>query len=178
MSRILAAAAFAAIATPVTAQNNTWVGYSPPPATSASPLPVTGNEYIEARCNLQAPGNYRCSDNPNAVRTYFVPLSEFARAHAVDRLRDEVEELRNALPAQFEQIDRNISRSSALASVLDHNAPLDLSRNRLGFSTSDFDGRAAIGVNYSRRAGQVDFGVAVGAAGSSRAAKLSAGLSW
>jgi trimeric autotransporter adhesin len=168
--------AVAAICCPsaISAQEN-WAGTPVPPAVGSSGI-VSGTEYLEANCNLRAPGNFRCADNPNAVRTVFIPLSAFARSSTVDALGDTVAGLQgqlagidtrlNSLEALvgsqsdvLESIvrdvasDRQAARRGIAAAIAIGSAPMPSAPGRTSydFNLATFRGRQAVGGSLKHR---------------------------
>ena len=98
------------------AQEN-WAD-APVPPTLGSAGVVSGSEYVTARCNRRSPGNFRCADNPLAVREVYIPISSFARATTVDALRGDVTDIQTQVGTLGSRIDGLDTQIGALGNRL------------------------------------------------------------
>ena len=155
------------VAAPALAQEN-WAGTPVPPATGSAGI-VSGTEYLTAQCNLRAPGNFRCADNPNAVREVFIPLSAFARSSTVEALGRTIAGQDNriasletliadqnaSLQEAFDVLaqDRRAARRGIAAAVAIGHAPMPSAPGRTSydFNLATFRGQQAVGGSFMHR---------------------------
>lgn len=167
--------AVAAFCSSTTDAQEKWAGTPVPPAVGSAGI-VSGTEYVTANCNLRAPGNFRCADDPDTVRTVFIPLSEFARSSTVVALGDAVagfqgqlagvntrltslEELVDSRSTAVEAIardlanDRRAAHRGIAAAVAIGSAPMPSAPGRTSydFNLATFRGQQAVGGSLKHR---------------------------
>lgn len=132
------------------AQEN-WADAPVPPALGSAGV-VSGSEYVTARCNRRAPGNFLCADNPNAVREVYIPISSFARATTVDALGSRLDAF-EASNASVLRADRIAARKGIAAAVAIGNAsmPSAAGRTSYDFNLATFRGQQAVGGSLKHR---------------------------
>ena len=132
------------------AQEN-WAGVPVPqsvPGPQPQPRLLSGNEWVEARCNQQLP-EFQCPNGQSAIAN-LVPISEFARHASLVALGTSVEELRR-------DNQQGIAAGLAMGSAPMPSAP---GRTTYSFNLSTFRGEQAIGGSVMHRL-QTDSPVAV-----------------
>jgi hypothetical protein len=130
--------AVAAFFSTATEAQEHWARAPVPPAVDSAGI-VSGTEYITARCDLSAPGNFRCADDPKAVRQVFIPISSFARSSTVEALQTTVAGLQGQLTgfdARIAALETLTGSESAAISQLSHQLAADRISARKGIAAA------------------------------------------
>jgi hypothetical protein len=173
----------------------------PPPIVPQATL--TGEEVIRAECLASFPpiAEVFYCDPPGNAGQRWVRISEFARSSTVADLQTQVSALSEQLSG-LESLEARIARIEAIPSIrnhLDHalaavekraNAgiamtaalqpvsPFDDQKNRLSFDTVSFNGQTALGAQYVRKEGQLDFNFGLASSGEDTMARGGVSFSW
>lgn len=131
-----------------------WAGVPVPqsvPGPQPQPRLLSGNEWVEARCNQQFP-EFQCPNGQAAIAN-LVPISEFARHASLTALGGSVEDLRR-------DGRQGIAASLAIGAAAMPSAP---GRTTYSFNLATFRGEKAIGGSVMHRlSGDSPIAISVG----------------
>jgi hypothetical protein len=152
------------------------------PETILSNMPVNAIN-VDSGVGIAVSGIYRDPAAPGGVSTLegIIPISAFATAGQNATLSARIDDFmaqQTLLAAEMKENHDHAIRGVALASSLSLLAPADGRSNRLGFGMGTFAGETAMSINYTRRAGDFDLGIAGAITGGDTLGKASFGVSW
>jgi hypothetical protein len=141
---------------------------------STTPVPIESDDFLFLQRAVPGDGQ-----NGFIIKDLGgIALSSFASAQDLAGLRSSLGTFQTSVDAEFKSLNYKIARGLALASVTDLQSPEPGKSNRIGGMVSAYNGQVAGAISYVHRAGQLDFGGAVGVAHGATLGKAGAGFSW